>query len=72
MAVLNTADEFVLDFLTTFPPHAKLNTRIIVSPAHARRIISVVGDNIAQYEEQFGRINDGTTPPESQAAFNLN
>ncbi len=72
MSIMHTSEEFVLDFLTNFPPAPKVNARVIVSPTHARRIISILGDNIAQYEDRFGKIDDGLPPPEPRAAFNLN
>lgn len=72
MAVMHTRDEFVMDFQTNFPPAAKVGVRVIVSPAHLRRIISVLGDNLSQYEERFGKIDDGAPPAEPRALFNLN
>ena len=72
MAVMHTRDEFVMDFLTNFPPTAKVGVRVIVSPSHLRRIIGVLGDNLSQYEDRFGKIDDGTPPSEPRALFNLN
>ena len=51
---------------------AKVGVRVIVSPAHLRRIIGVLGDNLSQYEERFGKIDDGAPPAEPRALFNLN
>ena len=72
MSVMHTHDEFIMDFLTTFPPSPKVTSRIVVSPTHLRRIISVVGDNLSQYEDRFGKIDDGTPPSEPRALFCLN
>ena len=72
MSVMHTHDEFIMDFLTTFPPAPKVTSRVIVSPTHIRRIISVLGDNLSQYEDRFGKIDDGSPPTEPRALFNLN
>ena len=73
MVVKHTQDIFVLDFMLNFPPSAKVATRVLVSPAHLRRIISVLGDNISQYEDRFGKIDDGgSSPPEQPLWINLN
>jgi hypothetical protein len=72
LAVMHTRDEFIIDFATNFPPAAKVAARIIVSPGHLRRIISVLGDNLNQYENRFGAIADGAPPAEQCLRFNLN
>lgn len=72
MSVTHTRDEFIMDFSTTFPPTPKITARLIVSPSHLRRIISVLGDNLSQFEDKFGKIDDGAPPAEPRAMFNLN
>ena len=72
MSVMHTHDEFIMDCITNFPPSSKIMARLIVSPAHMRRIISVLGDNLSQYEARFGKIDDGSPPTEPRALFNLN
>lgn len=72
MSVMHTRDEFIMDCITNFPPASKVMARLIVSPAHMRRIISVLGDNLSQYEDRFGKIDDGSPPTEPRALFNLN
>ena len=72
LAVLHTPHEFIMDFTVNFPPAAKVTARIIVSPPHLRRIISVLGDNISQYEDRFGKVADGVAPTEQRLWFNLN
>ena len=72
MTVMHTRDEFIVDFQTNFPPAPKITSRVVVSPTHLRRIISVLGDNLSQYEDKFGKIDDGAPPSEPRALFNLN
>jgi hypothetical protein len=72
MSVMHTRDEFIMDCITNFPPSSKVMARLVLSPAHMRRIISVLGDNLSQYEDRFGKIDDGSPPFEPRALFNLN
>jgi hypothetical protein len=72
MSVMHTRDEFIMDFLTNFPPVSKVTSRVVVNPTHLRRIISVLGDNLSQYEDRFGKIDDGSPPSEPRAMFSLN
>lgn len=58
MIVTHTQEEFILDFILATHPAAVLNARVLVSPTHAKRIISVLQDNIARYENVFGEIRD--------------
>jgi len=67
LTVKHAQDVFVMDFIINFPPVAKINARFLASPGHFRRIISVLGDNLSQYEERFGKIDDGgAQPPQAQ------
>jgi hypothetical protein len=72
MSVMHTRDEFIMDCMTNFPPSSKVTARLVVSPAHMRRIISVLGDNLSQYEDRFGKIDDGAPPSEQRLGFSLN
>ena len=58
MTVIHTHDEFILDFLMVAPPAGSVTARVIVSPAHAKRIVKVLMDNIGKYEEKFGSIKE--------------
>ncbi|MHB8910827.1 MAG: DUF3467 domain-containing protein [Syntrophales bacterium] len=58
MMATHSADEFILDWLLTSPTGAHLVSRIIVSPAHIKRIIAALKENFDNYEKQFGSVND--------------
>jgi hypothetical protein len=62
--VTHTAEEFIADFLMVMPqpPYGKLNARILMSPGHAKRFARVLQNNLARYEQQFGRIKDTPVP----------
>jgi len=52
--------EFVLDFITVMPgmPKARVKSRIIVTPQHAKRLLKALADNIKKYEAVHGVIQD--------------
>lgn len=62
MQVLHTKEEFVLDFLNVFPPTGTLNSRVIVSPSHFKRMVTAMAENLKKYEDQFGQIEPSEAP----------
>ncbi len=54
--IAHTQEEFVLDFILATPPAGVVNARVIVSPTHAKRLLSTLQEGIRKYEEQFGVI----------------
>lgn len=69
VVVHHNTDEFTLNFVYLFPtvPQGKLVASVIVSPAHAKRLIRALQENVARYESQFGPIMEG--PPEPNVGF---
>lgn len=53
-----TPAEMVIDFGQVLPrtPRGALTARIIMSPIHAKLLHAALGQNIANYEHQFGEI----------------
>ena len=43
--------EFVVDFIRVMPgvPKAKVKSRIVLTPQHAKRLLMALGDNILKY-----------------------
>jgi len=56
--VTHTKEEIVLDFMTIFPPTGTLNARVIMSPAHFKRMIRAMQENLVKYESKFGPIQE--------------
>jgi hypothetical protein len=56
--------EFVMDFIRMMPnvPKAKVKSRIILTPQHAKRLLQALADNVRRYEAQFGKIEEDQTP----------
>jgi hypothetical protein len=63
--IRHSREEFIFDFAFLFPdgPFGKLVARIIVSPAHAKRVLEALQANIKRYEDQFGTIVPADMPP---------
>lgn len=63
----HTSSEFIVDFVRMMPgvPKARVNSRIILTPEHAKRLLMALQDNVAKYESVHGRIkvNDGGGTP---------
>ena len=56
--IAHSASEFVVDFVSLLPgtPKAKVKSRIILTPEHAKRLMIALIDNVKKYESQFGEI----------------
>ena len=61
LAIINhSPSEFVVDFVQMMPgiKKAKVKSRIILTPQHAKRFMKALVENISKFEEQHGEIND--------------
>ncbi len=56
--IAHSTSEFVLDFVRMMPGvnKAKVKSRIVMTPEHAKRLAIALQDNIMEYEAQFGEI----------------
>jgi hypothetical protein len=66
--ISHSTSEFVVDFVRLMPgvPKAKVQSRIILTPEHAKRLMLALSDNIKKYESQIGEIQllgTGFNPP---------
>lgn len=68
--ISHSASEFIVDFVRIMPgvAKAKVKSRIILTPEHAKRLLQALGDNIERFEQQNGiiRLNQedpGFIPP---------
>lgn len=66
--ISHSPTEFVIDFAAMMPgvPKAKVHSRIIMTPEHAKRLLMSIQDNITRYETNIGRINFQTPMSEGQ------
>ncbi|TVP45892.1 MAG: DUF3467 domain-containing protein [Mongoliibacter sp.] len=63
--IAHSNSEFVIDFIRLMPgvPKAKVKSRIIMTPDHAKRLLAALKDNISKYEQAFGKIEGGSDGP---------
>ncbi|MCH7398676.1 DUF3467 domain-containing protein [Belliella sp. R4-6] len=63
--IAHSNSEFVIDFIRLMPgvPKAKVKSRIIMTPDHAKRLLAALKDNINKYENAFGKIQGGDESP---------
>ena len=72
VVVHHNAEEFTLNFVYLFPtvPQGKLVASLIVNPAHAKRLMRALEENVGRYEAQFGKLPEGPGPgPEPKIGF---
>ena len=65
LAIINHSNtEFVVDFVNIMPgvPKAKVKSRIILTPQHAKRLLTALQDNIQRFEASNGEIKDVDSP----------
>ena len=71
LALINhSVSEFVVDFINIMPgvPKAKVKSRIILTPQHAKRFSKALNENIYRFEKSNGEIKDY----ENKKSVNLN
>lgn len=62
--ITHSHSEFVIDFINIMPgvPKARVKSRIILTPEHAKRLSAALRDNIAKFEAQHGEIKHTDVP----------
>jgi hypothetical protein len=66
LAIINhSVSEFIVDFIKIMPgtPKAKVKSRIILTPQHAKRLTKALADNVKRFESAHGEIKDYEQPP---------
>jgi Protein of unknown function (DUF3467) len=65
LAIINHSNtEFVIDYINIMPgvPKAKVKSRIILTPQHAKRLVHALADNIKRFENAHGEIKETEQP----------
>ena len=62
--IAHSNSEFVLDFVRMMPGQKSVNvqSRIVMTPDNAKKLLFALQDNIAKYEKQNGTIKINGTP----------
>ena len=71
--ISHSPSEFIMDFATLLPgiQQAIVQSRIIMTPEHAKRLLHALTDKVAKYEEQFGNITEKRTNPVPGSTYPL-
>ena len=58
--ITHSQSEFVIDFIKMMPgvPKAKVKSRIVLTPQHAKRLVKALNDNVQRFEQIHGKIKD--------------
>ena len=56
--ITHSSSEFIVDFVQMMPGLAKptVNSRVLMTPENAKRLLKALMDNIQKYESNFGEI----------------
>jgi len=62
--ITHSPAEFVIDFTRVVPgvPKARVLSRIITTPQHAKMLLRALNDNIEKFESRFGEIKIDSQP----------
>lgn len=62
--IAHSPEEFILDFIRVVPgvQKARVKSRIIVTPQHAKRLLRALAENIERYERAHGAIEERVQP----------
>ncbi|MDP3557693.1 MAG: DUF3467 domain-containing protein [Bacteroidota bacterium] len=58
--ITHSQSEFVVDFIKIMPgvPKARVKSRIVLTPQHAKRLLKALAENIQKFEQTNGKIKD--------------
>lgn len=69
--IAHSSSEFVIDFIRLMPgvTKAKVKSRIVITPEHAKRLLFALQENVTKYEANFGSIKQAEEPPKFPMNF---
>ena len=56
--ITHSTSEFIIDFVSVLPglPKAGVQSRIVMTPENAKRLMYALQDNMIKYERNFGQV----------------
>ena len=71
--ITHGSSDFVVDFARVRPgvPKARVCSRVVLAPEHAKRLLGALQENIMRYENEFGPIRIPNQEPRTVAPFDL-
>ncbi|MGB0166235.1 MAG: DUF3467 domain-containing protein [Luteibaculum sp.] len=69
--ITHSNSEFVLDFVRVMPgvPKAKVKSRVLLTPFHAKRLQRALSENIRKFEANFGAIEEDGNNSNNEGGF---
>jgi hypothetical protein len=69
--IAHSNSEFIIDFIRLMPgvPKAKVKSRVVITPEHAKRLLMALKENVQKYEETFGPIKEQADFPKFPMNF---
>lgn len=61
MMVQHSHSEFIMDFAMVIGANGQVVARVVTSPAHMKRIVEALADNVRKYEAAHGPIQPRPT-----------
>ena len=71
--IAHSSSEFIMDLASVMPglPKATVKSRVILAPEHAKRLAMALQENIARFEQEYGKIRLPNAQPRTISPFNL-
>ena len=66
MMIQHSKTEFILDFFFVSPQNRQVVSRVLAAPAHVKRLLGALKENIERYEATHGKIEDVSPDSSSQ------
>lgn len=56
--ITHSSSEFIVDFVRVMPglPKASVQSRVVLAPEHAKRLMLALQENVMKYEHHYGTI----------------
>jgi hypothetical protein len=69
--ITNSPSEFIIDFGRILPglPDARIYSRVLTTPQHAKQLMQILQQNIATFEEKNGEIKVPGKPDAKEIGF---
>ncbi len=69
--ITHSSSDFIVDFARVLPgvAKAKVKSRVILAPEHAKRLLAALQENIVRYEHEYGPIKIPNQGPRTIAPF---
>ncbi len=66
--IIHNPAEFIVDFGRVVPGKndVRVHSRILLTPVHAKQLLSALAQNVALYEKNFGTIRTDFDPPRNE------